>query len=604
MSWMSMLCEVYDNCEDEVRKMSPNGSMLFPVAHLTVKADIEIIVDKAGEFVRANRIEKGDETTLVPVTEDSASRSSGISPMPLCDKLCYIAGDFDDRLKPNKGMKEYYDAYMQQLEQWILEQNIPSDVRAIFCYLQKGTVIKDLQETGTYQNEGDFVRFIVVDRSSDEVVKGVWEKQEVIDSFIEHYLGSLKETGVDYVTGEEVMLASKLPGKLRTSGDKAKLISSNDKEGYTYRGRFGDAKQAAGIGYLTGQKSHNALHWLIAKQGFHYDSATIVCFSNGKGEPPNPCRFDLFEETKTVVDTKENYARKINKAMAGYRMQLRQLDSTKIAVLSVDTADGAPKGRLAINYYTEMASDEFLDRLEKWQQECIWEHTYKKDQDGNIIRWIGAPLPQEIISAVYGIEQNDKLHVEEKILKKGINRLLPCIIEQKRFPRDIMLAAVRNAGEPQRYHRWNAHKILTIACALVHKCQIDAGKEVFDMSLQKESTDRSYLFGRLLAVADQMEGQVLFHDGEQKRETNARKFWSTYVRKPAKTWAVIYDKLLPYINRLSGGSKNYYSKLLEEILGKLEDTGAYHNEMLNENYLLGYYSQYEALRKKEDKENE
>ena len=126
------------------------------------------------------------------------------------------------------------------------------------------------------------------------------------------------------------------------------------------------------------------------------------------------------------------------------------------------------------------------------------------------------------------------------------------------------------------------------------------------MSLNKDSLDRSYLFGRLLAIAERLEEQVYFKDGVPGRETNARKFWSTYVRKPAKTWAVIYDKLLPYMNRLPGGSRNFYSLLFEEILGKLEDTKSFDNEPLKENYLLGYYSQYAALRagKKEDEENE
>ena len=128
--------------------------------------------------------------------------------------------------------------------------------------------------------------------------------------------------------------------------------------------------------------------------------------------------------------------------------------------------------------------------------------------------------------------------------------------------------------------------------------------ELENMKLNPENRDRSYLFGRLLAIADRLEEQVYFKEGVQGRETNARKFWSTYVRKPAKTWSVIYEKLLPYMNRLSGGSQNYYSLLLEEVLGKLEDTNAYTNEQLNENYLLGYYSQCEAFRKKEDKVDE
>ncbi|MBR1931475.1 MAG: type I-C CRISPR-associated protein Cas8c/Csd1 [Lachnospiraceae bacterium] len=604
MSWMTMLCEVYDNCKSEIGRRSANGSMLFPIAHSTAEAQVEIFIDANGNFVRANRVEKEDATTLIPVTEDSASRSSGISPMPLCDKLCYIAGDYDEYIQPEKSMRPYYDAYMERLRVWATEDNTPDDVKVVYKYLQKGTVIEDLKRVEAYEKENDFARFIVIPDELDKETKGVWQKEEMIESYIAFYLSGLEGTGIDYVTGEDVPLANKLPAKIRNTGDKAKIISSNDESGFTFRGRFLDARQATGIGYLTGQKAHNALRWLIAKQGYRNDSECIVCFSNGQAVPPDPCRFSLFEETEQTPDTSEDYARQVRLAIAGYRVKLQETQATKIAVMSVDTADGSLQGRLAINYYTEMPGDEFLDNLEKWQQECIWEHTYQKNQDGKYVKFIGAPLPRDIVLAAYGTEQGAMLDMDGKVRKKYVDRILPCITQRKRLPRDIMLSAVRNAGEPQRFSRYNAHKILTIACALVHKYQIDEGKEVYDMALKKESMDRSYLFGRLLAIADKLEEQVYFKEGVQGRETNARKFWSTYVRKPAKTWAVIYDKLLPYINRLSGGSRNFYSLILEEVMGKLADTDAFHNEQLNENYLLGYYSQYEALRKKEENDNE
>lgn len=602
MSWLSMLCEVYDNCQSEVGKKGANGSMLFPIAHSTAEAQVEIFLDKKGNFVRANQVEKQYATTLIPVTEDSASRSSGISPMPLCDKLCYIAGDYDEYIQPEKSMQSYNGAYIAQLGEWAIKENTPDDVKAVYQYLRKGTVMEDLQNAGAYGKESDFVRFIVFPDNPEEETKGVWEKEEIVGSYIAHYLSGLEGGGIDYVTGEEVVLTGKLPSKIRHTGDKAKLISSNDESGFTFRGRFLDSKQAAGIGYLTGQKAHNALRWLIAKQGYRNDSESIVCFSNGKAEPPDPCRFSPWEDAQQTPDTREGLARQVNLAIKGYRTKLKEANVSRIAVMSVDTADGSGQGRLAITYYTEMPSNEFLDNLEKWQQECIWEHRYQKNREGKYVQFVGAPLPRDIILAAFGTEQGAMLELDGKVQKKYIDRVLPCITQRKPFPRDIMLSAVRNAGEPQRYSGYNAQKILTIACALIHKCQIDAGKEVYDMALNKESMDRSYLFGRLLAVADKLEEQVYFKEGMQGRETNARKFWSTYVRKPAKTWAVIYDKLLPYINRLTGGSKNFYSLIIEEVMGKLDDTGAFTNESLSENYLLGYYSQYEALRKKEENE--
>ena len=472
MSWINMLCEVYDNCSSEVGKKSPNGSMLLPIAHSTFEAKVEIFLDREGNFIRANQVDKADATTLIPVTEDSASRSSGISPMPLCDKLCYVAGDYDELISPSKSMEPYYKAYMDNLEDWAEMDETPVDVKVIYRYLKKGTVIADLKQAGAFGKEDDTVRFIVMGNIVGEATPGVWEKQEIIESFIDYYLSKLSGHGVDYVTGEEMILANKMPAKIRNSGDKAKLISSNDTEGFTFRGRFHDAKQAVGIGYLTGQKVHHALRWLIAKQGYKNDSECIVCFSNGQAEPPNPCRFNLFDENDEVPDTKENYARQVNLAISGYRMNLKKEASDKIAVMCVDTADGSIQGRLAISYYAELACDEFLDNLEKWHRECIWEHNYQKKED-RYVRFVGAPLPKDIVLAAYGSERDNLLKLDSKIQKKYISRILPCITERKPFPRDIMLAAVRNAGEPQRYNAYNAHKVLTIACALVHKCQID-----------------------------------------------------------------------------------------------------------------------------------
>ena len=45
------------------------------------------------------------------------------------------------------------------------------------------------------------------------------------------------------------------------------MISSNDKTNFTYRGRFHDVGEAYTISYEASQKIHNALKWLIERQG-------------------------------------------------------------------------------------------------------------------------------------------------------------------------------------------------------------------------------------------------------------------------------------------------------------------------------------------------
>lgn len=155
---------------------------------------------------------------------------------------------------------------------------------------------------------------------------------------------------------------------------------------------------------------------------------------------------------------------------------------------------------------------------------------------------------------------------------------------------------MRNVSNPQRFKKANWDRLLASACAMIKKYQYDYGKEVFSVALNKESMDRDYLFGRLLAAAHKLEDYVNFKSGNSGRETSAMRYWSTYTQKPARTFMTIREKLQPYISKLKTGTRNYYQSLAEEIFAKLEETNSFHNEPLKENYLLGYYSQMAEFR--------
>ena len=90
------------------------------------------------------------------------------------------------------------------------------------------------------------------------------------------------------------------PKSIRNSRDQAKLISSNDTEGYTFTGRFLDAEQAASLGYIASQKAHSALRWLIARQGYPNGDQAIVAWAvSGK---PIPRVVADSEEVKKKAD--------------------------------------------------------------------------------------------------------------------------------------------------------------------------------------------------------------------------------------------------------------------------------------------------------------
>ena len=94
MGWMSELCKTYDNNLDKVCVTDDDGKMpLLPLSHSVQRAHIEITISENGDFIGADFINAEEAETIIPVTEDSACRSSGIAPHMLHDKLIYVAGD-------------------------------------------------------------------------------------------------------------------------------------------------------------------------------------------------------------------------------------------------------------------------------------------------------------------------------------------------------------------------------------------------------------------------------------------------------------------------------------------------------------------------------
>ena len=90
MSWTNELYQVYENFHDQTEF----PVSMVPIYHSSTKVQIEISIREDGEFSSARRLTKEEELTVLPVTEDSGARSSGIAPMPFTEKLIYLAADY------------------------------------------------------------------------------------------------------------------------------------------------------------------------------------------------------------------------------------------------------------------------------------------------------------------------------------------------------------------------------------------------------------------------------------------------------------------------------------------------------------------------------
>ena len=124
------------------------------------------------------------------------------------------------------------------------------------------------------------------------------------------------------------------------------------------------------------------------------------------------------------------------------------------------------------------------------------------------------------------------------------------------------------------------------------------------MALEPERKDRSYQFGRLLAVMEKVERDT--YDTNEGREPNAIRLQSVFCQRPMHTAGMLEKQLeRAYFPRLKPGSRIWYKNLIGQIMEKLSEFSDDWNKPLEDSYLMGYYLQRSALyTKKTDNEME
>ena len=527
--------------------------------------------------------------------------------------------------------------YEYLLKRWCVSEHSHLKAKAILKYVKRGTVVKDLIDSKVLfigedgkllkkwhkKNKNDvpdifklslgeqadaFVRWIV--EIPNDPRSAVWQDMSLYESWIKYYLSTKKNETLCYVVGTKLLEADQHPAKLRNDADRAKLISANDTSGYTFRGRFLTAGQACGVSLDVSQKSHLALRWLIERQGkVFYEGKrrtpglTIVAWAITGEQIPDLLAdsftimgFDKLEsDAEPIISNAQDLAIKLKKKIAGYSINLG--DTTGVVVMGLDSAT---PGRMSIKFYRELTGSDFLARVENWHQTCCWIHNYRPKEIDVVgkkktiyIHFVGAPAPSDIAEAVYGSKVDDKLR------NATIERILPCIIDGQKIPRDLVEAVVRRASNRIVMEDWEWNKTLSIGCALYRKYR---EKEEYNMALDENRTTRDYLYGRLLAIADDLE-QWALKKANEDRPTTAARLMQRFAEHPYSTWRTIELSLQPYKARLGAKSLSR-QRLISEVTAKFNLDDYTNDKRLNGEFLLGYHCQREVLRSKEKQEEQ
>ena len=645
MSWMQKLYRTYESILEQ--GVTDDAEPLTPVGHTIQNAHIVIVIDGQGNFQTA-RVMPPKTAILLPATESSENRTSGEAPHPLADKIQYVAKDYVDY---GGEKKAYFDGYLKQLKAWCESPFAHPKVQAVLNYVSKGRVVADLVEAGIFQldsgnkvlnkweAEGDAPPiFSVLPKTKGEIEFGsalvcwqveiagdvhsqTWMDKTIQQSWADYVASEKAEKGFCLVHGKEAVISTMHPAKLRHTGDKAKLISSNDTAGYTFRGRFATAEEAASVSADVSAKAHSALRWLISRQGIRNGDQVTVAWAISSKPVPSPMKdisaeLDWADMENWDISAVENpdelssqtsseqpspdwsvnigraAAQIIKKKLHGYQAELKAHEQISLIML-----DSATPGRMALTYYQEFLPTDYFANLDAWIDDFSWYQRYSIEQpnakksDKKKTLWAFVPpSPYSIADTVYGKSLSDTLK------KQLYARLLPVIAggTSMPIPEDLVRQSFQVACNPNRCENWEWQKNIGVACALYKGWRARhhdlSQRRTYPMSLDTQNRSRDYLYGRLLAVAENTESYALYLAGE-KRATTAERYMQRFAEHPFATWRNIELALKPYQERLRNNGKDTGAQAIGEIMELFATDDFTCDDKLSGEFLLGYHCQ-------------
>ena len=584
---------------------------IAPVGFIDKKIEFNVIVSKDGAFVTAHRISKDEQSNMVPSTTAAETRSSSKSaPFPLAEQLKYLIAE-------ENGKNSYFTDYMRQLSDWSREDDAPPCLGVIYRYLEKGTLLADLESVpglklrchkkedaeDEKKAKSDDAKKIVcfsVQLLGEE--NKVWLRDDVRQSWSRRAARMTdSEPVLCYATGQTLPGMESHPKLL----GNAKLISAKDSEfPFQYKGRFSDDRSAATVSGRASVKAHNALQWLLKNQGFQRYGMDMVAWN--MQSPALSC-----ENGNKQPDTFEMYARALRDATAGYMENLREYHAcddrtpqmerrmNEVVILGMEAAT---KGRMSINYYQEIPGNRYVERVDAWGRDCRWRMPGKDAQPRT-------PSWMKICEAVMGGEAVETAKRDTqckksvtKLMRRMQMQLLNCVANASPLPEDFVKQAFQRAVQPLRFTKkdgaWDGfawRECVATACALIRKRKIQSGGAAISPTLDRTCTQREYLYGRLLAAAHKLE---LDSTGKKDAPTTALRRMAKFVQAPTDAWLHLFEHLSSYLKDFDAAQ--WYLRQFGEIERLFRAEDRRDPKPLSYDFLIGFDAQLNEMYQKSE----
>lgn len=536
----------------------------------------------------------------IPITDDSAGRSgtaSKESPHGLSDSIDYIV-----------HQQEGIHFYKRQLLAWIKynessEQGIRANkyLNIVYKALENGNFEKIAESK--VMKEKEMPGFIV-----DGVE--LWVEQDIKDSWVNfvyneyaYFKNSLYDEMIDkgmkdkkkvtyrsfnycpYLNEDNQLVLS---NALKLLGN-GKMISSNIEN--QWKGRFQKDKDIFSMSLKAHFRMMNALSYYLSNQCFYGTKEYRYMLFN-----PNIPQMQIYDfvEDKVVLkdmpDIPDTDYKKLRELI--FRAKNSKIENQdSLVLLGTGTISD---GRMAVTTYEKFNLSKIIQNIKRYEEHFV----RPNGKGGNYI--IGF---SELINLAFDFKKTEA----DSILKNSVYKnALPSFLTKGIISHEIEHKLINRAArftesvdkksieleQMSNNAISNAKKLNEKIIAVAAMVMTYNRKDKENMSnLNRDNKDRSYNYGRLLAILETEENHYYFKKHKNvDRLTNAERLRESFVRTPQRTLKVLLERITPYEAALHIADRTKYKDLIDECIQNLNENDM-NNQSLNENWILGYSHQ-------------
>ena len=628
MNYIKGLYDTYNKLEEQglIGQYDEDGLGVFPKYHNIKGIDkkgsaYEVVINSLDGSYTINKIvtnsDKNKKYLVYPTTIASTTRTSDLRvPHGVCEELQYLSMSY-------AGISNNFTTYLNNLKEWLEFTEGDYWLEAVYNFMEYTSRSKENDIVNLirslYPDELIDKKTFVIFTVDSECISNSKRLQDMWVYYIDvKYKNGYEgfKNGFDELTGNKGIIPRKFPTVIAT----AKILSKSKDTLEPHIGRFirkSESSDVFSITYNTAQKSYNLLSYLLKAKGNNSKwlgaNTTLIMWTDGEEISPGQTLEEeldefVFDDEDTIEVTDSTIQEYLSNTFGLQTNGLHLNSGYNVYILMLVKTN---QGRVAIKKYQKLTDLGYQEVLDYWYATTSWESVYTNENTKQVSLGLRA-----LVNNLFGREEEMNkffnLKVNQGFEGKAVSlieELMEAKMNKQRLPIKFYKKAMMNARQRHRYkNTWD--KTLLTTLSMYKKYQWDYKNKYVGVDVEVGNQTNSYLYGRLMAVYEQIESTALYYRGTDKRQTFVEKNWASIINRPLHMWDRMATKTSPYMNYLlrnKPGIHHKFSILVLELGSQLAENGDFATKgkkPLDDDFILGYYHQLKALRQKNTNNNQ